>query len=172
MENRLQMSESKLFFFLWIPTKETIHFRDMLKFWYIRARTFKGAKVSAGVLTCMLITLPRPIPHGNVPLGPSIEPSLKISKVTSRLCGYELFPLVETVLATKACKATLNKWCGKTLWAIRRLTSGCSFELKSSLLLNPLAHGDLTHSLVPLGDGWGNINKNLSLFLSFLIDNN
>jgi hypothetical protein len=30
-------------------------------------------------------------------------------------------------------------------------------------------HGELTHTLVSLGDGWGNINKNLPLFLSLLI---
>jgi hypothetical protein len=33
------------------------------------------------------------------------------------------------------------------------------------------AHGELTHTLVLLGDGTGNVNKNLPLLLALLISN-
>jgi hypothetical protein len=37
--------------------------------------------------------------------------------------------------------------------------------------LGYVAHGELTYTLVPFQNGWGNVNKNLPLFLCLFIKN-
>jgi hypothetical protein len=58
---------------------------------------------------------------------------------------------------------------------VYRLHWGCSYcvmcEVVGVCYASAKAHGELTHTLVLLGDGWGNINKYLPLFGSLLIRN-